>query len=220
MISPAWTAPEAQNAPAPQAAPAAQTTPAKPAALPPAPQPPAGWLAAALLLDDAARLALVEIAEAVPPLAFDPSQGVPRTPFGKLIYKTALRFALNPQLVAALIRVESDFNPRAVSRKRACGLMQVLPATARRFGMRRRDLFNPSKNLIAGCRYLRWLVGRFGEDPLRVLAAYNAGEGNVERFGGLPPFPETRDYVQRIFARLGFALAYSPPASRVPIGTR
>lgn len=146
--------------------------------------------------------------EPVPPLGFDRALGVPRTPFGKLIYSTASRHALNPRLVAALVGVESGFNPRAVSRRGACGLMQVRPATARRFGVRRRkDLFNPRKNLETGSRYLRWLVDRYGEDPLRVLAAYNAGEGAVERFGGLPPFAETRGYVQRIYARLGFVLA-------------
>jgi soluble lytic murein transglycosylase-like protein len=139
-----------------------------------------------------------------PSLWFDSSYGVPKTPFGKQIYKVASRFALNPLLIAAVVEAESDFNPRAISRKGARGLMQVLPATARRFGYRRRDLLNPGKNLEAGARYLRWLFDRFGDDALRVLAAYNAGEGSVDRFGGLPPFAETRDYVQRIFARLGF----------------
>jgi soluble lytic murein transglycosylase-like protein len=151
-----------------------------------------------------------------PPLRFDRSLGVPRTPYGKQIYKVALRYALNPLLVAAVVEAESAFNPRAVSRKGACGLMQVLPSTARRFGLhRRRDLFNPLKNLETGARYLRWLVDRFGDDALRVLAAYNAGEGSVERFGGLPPFRETRGYVQQIFARLGFTLLL--PTVPVPV---
>jgi soluble lytic murein transglycosylase-like protein len=141
----------------------------------------------------------------MPPLGFDAALGVPKNRYGKLIYQTALRYALNPLLVAAIMKAESDFNPRARSRKGALGLMQMLPSTARRFGLqRRKDLFNPKKNIETAGRYLRWLVNRFGEDPLRVLAAYNAGEGNVDRFGGVPPFAETRDYVQRIFADLGF----------------
>jgi soluble lytic murein transglycosylase-like protein len=142
---------------------------------------------------------------------------VPRKPFGKLIYQIARTYALNPLLVAAMVQVESDFNPRARSRKGACGLMQVLPSTARRFGLpRSRDLFNPRKNLVAASRYLRWLVDRFGDDPLRVLAAYNAGEGAVDRFGGVPPFAETRGYVQKIFAHLGFtALLDTPLAAAV-----
>jgi Transglycosylase SLT domain len=154
-----------------------------------------------------------------PPLGFNASLGVPHKPFGKLIYQIARNYALNPLLVAAMVQVESDFNPRARSRKGACGLMQVLPETARRFGMpRRRDLFNPRKNLETASRYLRWLVNRFGDDPLRVLAAYNAGEGAVERFGGVPPFAETRGYVQRIFSQLGFSALLDPPAGAAAAG--
>jgi soluble lytic murein transglycosylase-like protein len=149
-----------------------------------------------------------------PALGFDATFGVPRRPFGKLIYQIAKSYALNPLLVAAIAKVESDFNPRARSRKGAYGLMQVLPSTARRFGLpRKRDLLNPRKNLETASRYLRWLVDRFGDDPVRVLAAYNAGEGAVDRFGGVPPFSETRDYVQRIFGLLGFSVLLDAPAA-------
>ena len=149
-----------------------------------------------------------------PALGFDAAFGVPRRPFGKLIYLVARDYALNPLLVAAIAKVESDFNPRARSRKGAYGLMQVLPSTARRFGLpRKRDLLNPRKNLETASRYLRWLVDRFGDDPVRVLAAYNAGEGAVDRFGGVPPFSETRDYVQRIFGLLGFSALLDAPAA-------
>jgi soluble lytic murein transglycosylase-like protein len=150
----------------------------------------------------------------MPPLGFDAALGVPKNRYGKLIYQTSIRYALNPLFMAAIMKAESDFNPRARSRKGALGLMQMLPSTARRFGLaRRKDLFNPKKNIETAGRYLRWLVNRFGEDPLRVLAAYNAGEGAVERFGGVPPFAETRDYVQRIFADLGFvAMLVDAPA--------
>lgn len=130
--------------------------------------------------------------------------GAPRSPYGQIIYDIAVRHSINPQLVAALIHVESDFNPRAVSRKGARGLMQLLPATARRFGIhRKRDLFNPVKNLEAGVKYLKWLTERFGGDVQLTLAAYNAGEGAVDRFGGIPPYHETQQYVQRIFGLLG-----------------
>jgi hypothetical protein len=150
----------------------------------------------------------------MPALGFDAGLGVPKGRYGKLIYQMASRYSLNPMLVAALIHVESDFNARARSRKGALGLMQLLPKTARRFGVyRRRDLLNPRKNLEAGGRYLRWLIDRFGQDPLRVLAAYNAGEGAVDRFGGVPPFAETRDYVQRIFGHLGFTAMLDLPAA-------
>jgi soluble lytic murein transglycosylase-like protein len=145
-------------------------------------------------------------------LELQESHGIPESPFGELIYQVAGRHAVNPYLVAAIVRVESAFNPRAVSRKGACGLMQLLPATARRFGLSRRDLFDPAKNLEAGVRYLKWLAARFANDPTRVLAAYNAGEGAVERFGGVPPYRETQSYVRRIFTLLGMTAEAAPPA--------
>lgn len=140
--------------------------------------------------------------------------GAPRSPYGQLIYDIAVRHSVNPQLVAAVIHVESAFNPRAVSRKGACGLMQLLPATARRFGLsKKKDLFDPKKNLEAGVKYLKWLTTRFGGDVQKILAAYNAGEGAVDRFGGIPPYPETQSYVQKIFGLLGFTLASDVPAA-------
>jgi soluble lytic murein transglycosylase-like protein len=147
------------------------------------------------------------------PLHLLDTHDIPPGPFGALIYEVAARYSLNPDLVAAVVRVESAFNPRALSRKGACGLMQLLPETARRFGLRRKELFDPAKNLDAGARYLRWLADRFGQDAVRVLAAYNAGEGAVERYGGVPPFKETRNYVDRIFSLLGLSSAPEPPAA-------
>jgi soluble lytic murein transglycosylase-like protein len=142
--------------------------------------------------------------------------GAPRSPYGQIIYDIAVRHSINPQLVAALIHVESAFNPRAVSRKGARGLMQLLPETARRFGVnRKRDLFNPAKNLEAGVKYLKWLTERFGGDIQKSLAAYNAGEGAVDRFGGIPPYHETQQYVQRIFGLLGITVP-EPPAVPAP----
>jgi len=147
------------------------------------------------------------------PLDFE-EHGIPEAPFGTLIYQMAERYKLNPYLVADVVQVESAFNPRAISRKGARGLMQLLPATARRFGLqRKKDLFNPQKNLEAGVKYLKWLSGRFSGDAARVLAAYNAGEGAVDRFGGVPPYQETRDYVTRIFGLLGLV----PPAESAPV---
>ncbi len=151
------------------------------------------------------------------PLHLLDTHEIPPGPFGDLIFEVASRYSLNPHLVAAIVRVESSFNPRALSRKGACGLMQLLPETARRFGLRRKDLFDPAKNLDAGARYLKWLAERFGQDPARVLAAYNAGEGAVLRYGGIPPFRETRNYVDRIFSLLGLSgEPEPPPAAPVP----
>lgn len=140
--------------------------------------------------------------------------GMPQSPYGKIIYDIAVRHSINPHLVAALIHVESAFNPRAVSSKGAYGLMQLLPETARRFGVRKKkDLFDPRKNLEAGVSYLKWLADRFGGDAEKILAAYNAGEGAVERFGGIPPYQETQSYVQRIFGLLGFSVPPAPVPS-------
>lgn len=150
------------------------------------------------------------------PLHLLDTHATPAGPFGDLIFEVASRYSLNPHFLAAVVRVESSFNPRALSRKGACGLMQLLPETARRFGVRRKDLFDPAKNLDAGARYLKWLANRFGEDPVRVLAAYNAGEGAVQRYGGVPPYKETRNYVDRIFSLLGLSREPEPPKA-VPV---
>ena len=136
-------------------------------------------------------------------LCFDASQPRPAVPYAELIYDAGRRHAVNPALVAAVVRAESAFDPRAVSHKGAQGLMQLMPATARRFGLEGEEVFDPAKNLDAGSRYLSWLRNRFDGDLPRVLAAYNAGEGTVERYGGVPPYRETRSYLRRIFAELG-----------------
>jgi transglycosylase-like protein with SLT domain len=151
-------------------------------------------------------VAEVELVPPAIPLRFEESQAVPEGPYGALIYETARKHQVNPQLVAALIRQESAGNVRAVSHKGARGLMQLMPATARRFGVRKEQLFDPQHNLEAGVRYLSWLVDQFPNDLAKVLAAYNAGEGAVTRYDGIPPYRETRDYVRRIFTNLGLTV--------------
>jgi soluble lytic murein transglycosylase-like protein len=109
----------------------------------------------------------------------------------------AARHALDPDLVRAVIRVESGWNPRAVSRKGAMGLMQLMPATAAEYGVA--DPFNPTENIRAGVAYLRRLIDRFDGRTELALAAYNAGPGAVEKYHRtVPPYRETRTYVQRI----------------------
>lgn len=130
-------------------------------------------------------------------------QAAPATPFAAEILAAARRHGLNPALIAAVARTESAFDPRAVSRKGARGLMQLMPATGKRFGLRSHELFDPARNLDAGSRYLAWLADRFGDELPLVLAGYNAGEGAVARHGGVPPYRETRDYVRRIYSWLG-----------------
>lgn len=152
------------------------------------------------------------VAEATPPapalipLRFDESQKVPDGPYGPMIYETAKRHSVNPQVVAALIRQESAGNPKARSHKGARGLMQLMPATAQRFGIRKEHLYDPRHNLEAGVRYLSWLLEQFPNDLSKVLAAYNAGENAVLRYGGIPPYRETRNYVRKIYSTLGLTL--------------
>jgi len=114
----------------------------------------------------------------------------------RLVREVAERHSLDPGLIKAVIGVESGGNPWAISRKGALGLMQLVPATAERFGVG--NAFDPAQNLEGGARYLRQLLDRFNGDLTKSLAAYNAGEGAVERFGGVPDYPETRAYVQKV----------------------
>jgi soluble lytic murein transglycosylase-like protein len=119
-------------------------------------------------------------------------------PYGSIIYQESVRNRLSPELVAAVVESESDFRVHLVSGKNARGLMQIIPETGRLLGCE--NPFDPTENIAAGTRYLRYLLDRFGDQEV-ALAAYNAGEGSVERFGGIPPYAETQNYVRRVSAR-------------------
>jgi hypothetical protein len=117
--------------------------------------------------------------------------------FADLIDSAADRYRLDPALLHAVIRAESAYNPNAVSDKGAAGLMQLMPATAQRYGVR--DRLNPVENIEGGARYLSDLLGMFQSDVKLAVAAYNAGENSVKRHGyQIPPIQETRDYVVRV----------------------
>jgi hypothetical protein len=113
-----------------------------------------------------------------------------------LVEKIAASKGLDPRLVLAVIAAESAFDTKAVSRRNAMGLMQLMPETADRYGVR--DPFEPEQNIRGGTTYLRWLLQRFAGNLTLTLAAYNAGEGAVDYYGGVPPFAETIAYVDRI----------------------
>lgn len=115
------------------------------------------------------------------------------------VHRMAPDFRLDPKLVLEVIRAESNFDPRARSAKGALGLMQLIPATAQRFGVS--DPYEPTQNIRGGMAYLRWLLDRFDGDLALSLAGYNAGEAAVDRYGGVPPYAETRAYVERILGR-------------------
>lgn len=118
-----------------------------------------------------------------------------------VIYRAGLREGLDPRLLHAVIWQESKYKVKAVSHKGAQGLMQLIPATAKRFDCE--DANDPEQNISAGAKYLRWLLKRFDGDVVLALAAYNAGEGAVDKHDGVPPYDETQKYVRIITKRYG-----------------
>jgi soluble lytic murein transglycosylase-like protein len=146
-----------------------------------------------------------------------PRNGFTQMEIDAAINKAADRHNVDPNLVRALVKVESNFNPNAVSRKGAMGLMQLMPQTARQ--LRLTNPFNPDENVDAGVRHLRELLDNYGGDVRLSLAAYNAGTGAVARSSGIPHYAETRNYVKRITQLYSGSLGSSffPGASREPV---
>lgn len=130
--------------------------------------------------------------------AVRPSFSKYRNAFDDVIKRAALAVNVDHGLVKAIIHTESGFNPRAHSKPGAQGLMQLMPATAAMYAVG--DAYDPAQNIAAGARHLRYLINRYKNLEL-ALAAYNAGEGNVDKYHGVPPFAETRDYVKRVMSR-------------------
>lgn len=119
-----------------------------------------------------------------------------RSEIEQMVRRLAPQYAVDPQLALAVVSVESAFNPAAISPKNAQGLMQLIPETAERFGVKK--VFSPVENIKGGLAYLRWLLAFFQGEVRLVAAAYNAGERTVEKYRGIPPYPETQDYVRKI----------------------
>jgi soluble lytic murein transglycosylase-like protein len=119
-----------------------------------------------------------------------------RDKIDKMVHEVAERYHVDPALIRAVVETESHWNPAAVSRRGALGLMQLVPETAHRMGVN--DVFDPKQNLDGGVHYLRTLLERYNGDLDRALAAYNAGPGAVDRAGGIPRYRETRAYVQKV----------------------
>jgi soluble lytic murein transglycosylase-like protein len=130
-------------------------------------------------------------------------------PYGELIRAAAEKHGVDEKLITRLIAAESNFNPKAVSRKQALGLMQLLPKTAAQYSVS--NVFDPAQNIEGGVHYLKDLLEKYrGNLPL-ALAAYNAGPDQVERYGGIPPFAETQNYVKRITSELAKAAVAALP---------
>jgi hypothetical protein len=125
-----------------------------------------------------------------------PAMEIGRDGVEKLVREAADRHSVDPALVRAVIETESNWNPKAYSRKGAGGLMQLIPTTAQRYGAY--DVFDPQQNINAGVKHLKWLLERYNGNLDLALAAYNAGEGAVDRVHGVPAYRETQNYVQRV----------------------
>lgn len=152
---------------------------------------------------------LARIPEPVPPYSWpDPMRplqlvvpqwaGVAAVPYAATVQRAAIYYQLPPELIWAVMKVESDFRHRAVSRAGARGLMQLMPSTARAIGVR--DALDPEQNILAGAYYLRHLANRYRGNVIFTLAAYNAGPGTVNRYGGIPPYPETQNYIRKVLS--------------------
>ena len=134
------------------------------------------------------------------PAAEAPAPALPDSPYSEIITSLAQAHGVDPLLVGALIQVESGYKPRARSHKGAMGLMQLMPSTARLYNVR--NPYDPKANIAAGVKHLKSLIERWGHVEV-ALAAYNAGEGAVRKFNGMPPYRETRNYVSRILSLAG-----------------
>ena len=151
-----------------------------------------------------------------------PSYSRNKNAFDQLIRQAAQHHGVSEGLVKAIMHTESGFNINARSPVGAQGLMQLMPATARRFNVS--NAYDPQQNIFGGVKYLSWLLKRFNGDTRLAIAAYNAGEGNVDKYGDVPPFRETRDYVKRVTSRLqnlyssGLGTPLSESNSNTPSG--
>jgi len=144
------------------------------------------------------EIAAEEVVAIEPEEVFTRAPATPavKPPYRELVEAAAARYNVDADLITSVIAVESNFDPKAVSRKKARGLMQLLPETAARLGVR--NIEDPQENIDAGTRYLRDLLQKYSNNLVLALAAYNAGPERIQQYGRVPPFPETISYVRRV----------------------
>ena len=146
----------------------------------------------------AAEVITIEPEEVFTPIVVPPNPSAlgANAHFGQFIQSASKRYNVDADLISSVIAIESNFNPKAVSRRNARGLMQLIPGTASRLGVQ--NIFDPRENIDAGTRYLGELLHRYDNDLILALAAYNAGPQRVQKYGRVPPFAETQSYVRRV----------------------
>ena len=143
-----------------------------------------------------------------------PPSETAKAPYRDLIQAAATRYSVDADLITSVIAAESNFDPKAISRRNARGLMQLLPETAARLGVK--NIFDPSDNIDGGTRYLRDLLVRYRNDLALTLAAYNAGPERVRQYGNVPPFAETRSYVRRVKTAYAKRKSSAPAQPQIP----
>jgi transglycosylase-like protein with SLT domain len=173
-----------------------------------------GWVD--VKTDDVASIEPEDVFKPIPapPAAVAPASTAAASPFHELVAAAASRYGVDAELISSVMAVESNFDPKAVSRKNARGLMQLLPETAARLGVK--DIFDPQENIDAGTRYLKELLQKYNNDLVLTLAAYNAGPDNVQKYGAVPPFNETISYVKRVKRNYEKSKASAPTAPSAP----
>jgi soluble lytic murein transglycosylase-like protein len=171
-------------------------------------------MAGAKLEVAAADVASIEPEEVFTPIPPQPVAAAADPTFRELIEAAAKRNSVDADLIASVIAVESNFDPKAVSRKNARGLMQLLPETADRFGVK--NIFDPQENIDAGTRYLKELLQKYNNDLALTLAAYNAGPERVQQYGRVPPYVETIKYVRRVKSSYEKSKSSASPKAATP----
>ena len=180
---------------------------------------PGGWMDVSVA--DVVKVEPEEVFVPIPqPPPAAPAPASNQTPYHELVLAAASRYGVDAELISSVMEVESHFDPKAVSPKNARGLMQLLPETAARLGVK--DIFDPKENIEGGTRYLKELLQLYNNDLTLALAAYNAGPDNVQKYGNVPPFHETESYVKQVkkkYQKNKSAPATKAPAQQAPAKT-